>query len=289
LKRRVAHARIRISERRQKRVDRALGKEITDDPQRRAPRAVIQALSTAGTMGFLLILFGAMAVSDGAYKDPASLNLALITKDVLGDTWGDIFLADGAIAVFVCCLAIHAMSVRMMFAMGRDNNLPFASRLAHVSGSRRVPVVPALVTGGVAFLLLAFNIYNRAAFQSIIAVGIILIYAAYAGVTIPLLRRRLEGWPAGLPGSRRRVFALGRWGVLTNALAVAYGVSMIVNLMWPRDYFYGTEWYQQYGPMILAPLAVIIGLGLYYGYQQHRTEILAEHRAEAAAAAPETV
>src|SRR5205823_4497533 len=149
--------------------------EETSDPRRKAPRAIVQALLTAAVMGFLLILFGAMAVSDAAYKDSGSLNLAFITKDVLGDTWGNIFLADGALAIFVCCLAIHAMSVRMMFAMSRDNNLPFASRLAHVSGGRRVPVTPALITGGVAFLLLLFNIYNRAAFQSIIAVGIILI------------------------------------------------------------------------------------------------------------------
>ena len=59
--------------------------EETDEPRKRAPRAIIQALATAGTMGFLLILFGTMAVSDSLY--PAGLGaggLALITKDVLG-------------------------------------------------------------------------------------------------------------------------------------------------------------------------------------------------------------
>jgi urea carboxylase system permease len=253
--------------------------EETSDPRRKAPRAIVQALSTAGVMGFLLILFGAMAVSDSAYGSPTSLGLASITKDVLGGFWGDVLLWDGAIAIFVCCLAIHAMSVRMMFAMGRDNNLPFASRLAHVSGRRRVPVVPALVTGGVAFLLLLFNIYNRAAFQSIIAVGIILIYAAYAGVTIPLLQRRLAGWPSGLPTAGEGVFRLGRWGVVTNAIAVAYGLAMIVNLMWPRDYFYGTLWYQQYGPIVFVALVLGAGLAIYHGYQKTRMGVLDEHRA----------
>ncbi len=254
--------------------------EETADPRRRAPRAIVQALGTAAVMGFLLILFGAMAVSASAYHDPTTLGLAGITKDVLGETWGNVFLIDGAIAVFVCCLAIHAMSVRMMFAMARDNNLPFADRLAHVSGARRVPVTPAIVTGVVAFLLLAFNIYNRAAFQSIIAVGIILIYAAYAGVTIPLLRRRLEGWPQNLPDMGERLFALGPWGVVTNAIAVVYGVSMIINLMWPRDYFYGTLWYQKYGPIVFVALVLGSGLAIYFGYQRNRTGVLAEHRVE---------
>jgi amino acid transporter len=35
--------------------------EETSDPRRKAPRAVIQALLTAGIMGFLLIAFGIMA------------------------------------------------------------------------------------------------------------------------------------------------------------------------------------------------------------------------------------
>ena len=43
--------------------------EETSDPRRKAPRAIVQALLTAAVMGFLLILFGAMAVSDAAYKD----------------------------------------------------------------------------------------------------------------------------------------------------------------------------------------------------------------------------
>jgi urea carboxylase system permease len=257
--------------------------EETSDPRRKAPRAILQAISTAGVMGFLLILFGTMAVSDALYSQPTSLGLASITKNVLGDTWGNIFLADGALAVFVCCLAIHAMSVRMMFSMSRDNNLPFAKQLAHVSGRRRVPLVPALFTGVVALLLLAFNIYNRAAFQTIIASAIILIYAAYAGVTIPLLRRRLEGWPNGL-STGRRLFSLGKWGLLTNAIAVVYGLAMIVNLLWPRAYFYGPLWYQKYGPILFVALVLVVGLAVYYGYQKDRMAVLDEHRA---AEAPE--
>ena len=91
------------------------------------------------------------------------------------------------------------MSVRILFAMGRDNNLPGGSRLASVSGMRRVPVFPAVLVGAIAMLILAFNIYNQYAFEVIVALGIIFMYLAYLGVTIPLLRQRLAGWPGNLP------------------------------------------------------------------------------------------
>ena len=255
--------------------------EETDDPSKRAPRAVLQALATAGTMGFLLIVFGTMAVSDKAYADPTTLGLATITKDVLGDTWGNIFLADCALAIFVCCLAIHAMSVRILFAMGRDNNLPGGSRLASVSGVRRVPVFPAVLVGVIAMLILGFNLYNQYAFEIIVALGIVFMYLAYLGVTIPLLRQRMAGWPGNLPDANRGLFSLGRWGVITNAIAIFYGAAMAVNLAWPRAEFYGTKWYQQYGPIIGIVTVFVAGLVLYYGYQQHKMEILPEHRADA--------
>ena len=46
--------------------------EETADPRRRAPRAVLQALATAGIMGFLLIAFAEMAVSSTAARTARS-------------------------------------------------------------------------------------------------------------------------------------------------------------------------------------------------------------------------
>jgi urea carboxylase system permease len=262
--------------------------EETDDPQRRAPRAVIQALTTAGLMGFMLILFGTMAVSDTAYADPTSLGLASITTDVLGSTWGKVFLWDVVIAIFVCCLAIHAMSVRILFSMGRDNALPFASKLASVSGTRRVPVVPAVFVGIVAIAILVFNWVNPYAFTIVISCGIVFMYLAYLGVNIPLFQRRREGWPSevGVDHHGRSLFRLGGWGLVTNAVAILYGAAMVINLAWPRAEFYGNiHVYQQYGVMMAIAGVVIVGLIIYLGFMKDRVGVLAEHRAESLSAA----
>jgi hypothetical protein len=67
--------------------------------------------------------------------------------------------------------------------------------------------------------------------------------------------------------------------MVTNGVAILYGAAMVINLAWPRDYFYGTKWYQQYGPILGVVLALGAGLILYYGYQKDRMEVLPEHRA----------
>ena len=250
--------------------------EETSDPRRTAPRAVIRALFTAGILGFLLIAAGEMAAGNtgAAFTN----GLASITKDVFGDTWGNLFLIDVVLAISVCCLAIHAASVRILFAMARDNNLPGARRLAHVSGNAKVPVVPAILVGGISALILLFNWYNPAAFTIVISCGILFMYLAYLGVTIPLLQRRQAGWPGNLPDRKDGLFSLGKWAIITNVIAIAWGVTGCVNLLWPRAGFYGTKWYQQYGPIFAMALVVGAGLVIYYGFQQHRTGVLDEHR-----------
>ena len=252
--------------------------EETDDPRRTAPKALIRALLTAGILGFLLIGFGTMAVDKGA----TGFGLTSITKDVLGNTWGNIWLADVALAIFVCCLAIQAMSIRILFAMARDGNLPFARAIASVSAQRRVPVVPALASGAIALIILAFNIVNPSAFTIIISLGIILMYLAYLGVTIPLLRKRLAGWPGNLPDAQEGLFALGPWAVILNVIAIGYGASMIINLEWPRIALYVDDTYK-WGPIVATIGLVGFGLIYYYAIQQHKSGVLEEHRAEAAA------
>ena len=141
--------------------------EETSDPRRTAPEAFIRALSTAGILGFLLIGFGTMAVD----KEATAGGLASITKDVLGETWGKIWLGTSILAIFVCCLAIQAMSIRILFAMARDNNLPFARAARERLGPAPRAGRPGATSGAIALIILAFNIVNPSAFTIIVRSG----------------------------------------------------------------------------------------------------------------------
>ena len=253
--------------------------EETANPRQTAPKAILRALPSAAIMGFLLILVGTMAVSDKNYTaDFLGVNgLAGIAIDVFGSTVGKLLLVIVIISITVCCLAIHAASVRIIFAMARDNNLPGAKRLAHVSGTRKVPVFAAVLVGVIAFAILLFNILNPKAFTIIVSCGILFMYLAYLGTTVPLLQKRLAGWPGD---SGKGYFSLGPWAVITNVLAILYGASMSINLAWPRVEFYGSLWYQKWGVIAATAVVIVSGLIIYYGYQRHQTGVLDEHRSD---------
>ena len=253
--------------------------EETNDPRRNAPPAIIRALLAAALIGGLLILFALMAVDNIHDKNIGILGLPYIIKQALGNTLGNIFLVDSAVAIFVCTLAVCTACIRMLFSMARDGRLPAGSQLARVSGRARVPIIPALFVGLCALGLLAVNLANQQAFTALIGVAIIMFYIPYLGVTAPMLRHRMRGeWPRPEHGP---YFNLGRFGRPVNTIAVVYGVIVAINIAWPRAEVYGTKWYFKWAAVEFIGLSVVVGLVYYYAVQRHKgDQVLAEHRAE---------
>jgi amino acid transporter len=154
-------------------------------------------------------------------------------------------------------------------------------------------VVPALFVGICALGLLAVNIGNQSAFLALTSVAIVMFYIAYLGVTGGMLVRRLRGqWPRPEHGP---YFSLGRWGLLVNAVAVAYGAVVAVNIGWPRAAVYdalaGTKdtaghvipahWYWQYIAVLFIGIVVVVGAIYYFAvYNRKPIQVLAEHAAE---------
>jgi urea carboxylase system permease len=257
--------------------------EETNNPRKHAPPAIIRAIGAAAVIGGLVILFASMANEHILDKNVGILGLPYVMKQAFGNTVGNIFLVDCAIAIFVCCLAVQTATIRMLFSMARDNRLPAGSRVARVSGHRKVPIVPALVTGFLTLVLLAINVSNQSAFYVLTSLAIIMFYLAYLGVTAPMLVRRIRGdWPKPDHGP---YFSLGRWGMLVNVLAVIYGTLVVINIAWPRNAIYNVvgkpHWYWQYSPFLFIGGIVIIG-SLYYFLVQAKKppEVLEEHRAD---------
>jgi urea carboxylase system permease len=267
--------------------------EETNDPRRAAPPAIIRALFAASIIGGLLILFALMAVNNINDPNIGLLGLPYIIKQALGNTVGNVFLIDAAIAITVCTLAVMASCIRLLFAMARDGRLPFGRHIAHVSGRRKVPLVPTLTVGVLALAIIAVNYGNQSAFLALTSVAIVMFYIAYLGVTVGMLVRRIRGtWPRSEHGP---YFSLGRWGLLVNLIAVVYGALVAVNIAWPRaavyDAFAGTKdaaghvipghWYWQYIAVLFIGIVVIVGAIYYFAvYSRKPIEVLKEHAAE---------
>ena len=139
----------------------SLGEE-TKDPRRTAPLAILRAVIASFILGGLILLFAIMSVSSINAPEIAEFGgLQYIILDVLGDTIGKIFLWCVVIAVTVCCLAVHTATIRMAFAMARDNNLPGGERIATINPKTKTPIVPAVVTGLLAILIRAHSASRR--------------------------------------------------------------------------------------------------------------------------------
>ncbi len=263
--------------------------EETNDPRRNAPPAIIRAVGAAALIGGLVILFGILSNKNLADKNIGLLGLPYVIKQAFGNTTGNVFLADAGIAIFVCCLAVQTATIRMLFSMARDNKLPAGPAVARVSGRRKVPIVPALVTGILAIAVAAINVGNQSAFAAITSIAIIMFYLAYLGVTLPMLVRRIRGqWPTPDHGP---YFSLGRWGMLVNVVAVVYQVLVVINLAWPRAAIYNAlppaHWYFKWSAVLFIGAVYIIGFAYYFLVQTKKPqEVLEEHRAGIPVPAP---
>ena len=214
--------------------------EETNNPRKHAPPAIIRAIAAAAIIGGLVILFASMANKHVLDKNVGLLGLPYVMKQAFGNTVGNIFLIDCAIAIFVCCLAVQTATIRMLFSMARDNRLPAGSagraRLRSPEGAdqcrRSSPGILTLV-------LLAINVGNQSAFLVLTSLAIIMFYLAYLGVTGPMLVRRFRGtWPKPDHGP---YFSLGRWGMLVNIAGGGYGALVAINIAWPRNAIYNSS------------------------------------------------
>ena len=239
--------------------------EETVHPRRRAPRAILQALTAAAALGGLLLLCAITAAPDLA--DPMLASdaggLPYLIKQVLGDGLGTVFLVASAVAILVCTLAVHANTARVLFAMARDRAVPFADRLGRVHPEQKSPLAAAVVVGVLGAGLLLVNVNFEKVMSALVCVAIVWANLAYLLTTGPLLVARLRR-PAD-PDSY-----LGRWGLPVNVLAVVWGVLLVVNIGWPRARLYGDEWYQQYGAPLFTGLLLVAGLAVFAAVRPDR-------------------
>ena len=211
--------------------------EETRNPRRVAPRTIRLALSVSAIGGGLMIVGALMAAPSLTDGRLATEGLPYVLTSILSSPWGTLLLIDVAIAVFVCTLAIQTAASRLMFSMARDGRLPASSVLSRVNPRTGTPIAPSVLIGLLCVAVLAVNVGNSAIFTTLSSVCIVLIYLAYLMVTVPLLVRRLSGWPTGAPqvdAEGRPLFSLGKFGIPVNIAAVLYGALMVVNLSWPR-------------------------------------------------------
>ena len=199
--------------------------EETRDPRREAPKAVLASVVGAFLVGAVFLWALLMAVPDMGAAIKGAFGPAQIIDANFSNAFATVYLLVVSAAIFVCCLAIQASTIRLCFGMARDEQLPGSSLLRKVNPSWHTPVGSCLAVGIFAFIPMLQ--YTVAAIVAIAATG--MIYLSYLVCNIAVMRARLRGWPR-TPAP----FSLGKWGIPVTALGLLWGGGMLLNIAWPR-------------------------------------------------------
>jgi amino acid transporter len=201
--------------------------EETRDPRRAAPRAVLGSVGAAFIIAFVFLWAMLMAIPGNLHKVVAAGGISppQIIEANLSKGLATGYLLVVSFAIFVCCLAIQASTIRLAYGMARDRQLPRSGWLQTVNSSTGTPVGACIVVALMAALFLLK--YAGVAYIAIAASG--MIYLSYILANVAILRARRRGFPRE-PGA----FSLGRWGMVVNVLALVWGGSMLINFAWHR-------------------------------------------------------
>jgi amino acid transporter len=214
--------------------------EETPNASRMIPRAMRMTIYVGGAaamwvcLGLILSVPDMHAVIAGKDTDP----VATVLRAAMGE-WGfRAVIAIVMVSFLSCLISIQAAASRLMFAYARDRMIAGSARLSRLS-----PHTHALC-----------GVWLQNAVNTIVSFAAAGIYISFQMLVLGALIARFRGWkPAG-------PFTLGRWGFAINVVALLYGVSAIVNMVWPRSP--NDPWYSNYGMIVTA--AGIIMLGLIY-------------------------
>jgi amino acid transporter len=201
--------------------------EETRNPRAEAPKAVLASVIGAFVIGAIFLWGVLVAVPDMGAAASSLAEFPSTVIDAVMKPWAaNVYLLVVSAAIFVCCMAILTSTIRLAFGMARDDQLPFSKTMAKVNPRLHTPVATCIIVGGLA--LIPFLQFAGAA---VIAVGATAsIYLSYLLGNLAILRARAKGWPR-----TQAPFKLGGWGIVVNAIAVLWGLAMLINFLTPSS------------------------------------------------------
>jgi amino acid transporter len=228
--------------------------EETPDASRMIPKAMRMTIYVGGAAAMLVCVALILAVPDmeaiisGKDTDP----VATILRTAMGEVGFRAVLAVVLVSFVSCALSMQAAASRLLFAYGRDEMIVGSSRLGRISPRTHVPVASLLVSGVIPALIALCGLWLQNAVATIISFASAGIYMAFQMLVLGALLARAKGWKPSGP------FTLGRWGWLVNIIALAYGISAIIDMTWPRSP--KDPWYSNYAMIVTAAAVVILGI-----------------------------
>ncbi|MFN8193427.1 MAG: APC family permease [Nocardioidaceae bacterium] len=230
--------------------------EEVPDPGTLIPKAMRRTIYIGGAAATFVCLALTLSVVDipaviaGEDLDP----VGTLMNDAFGTVGSKIVYLIVLISFVSCAMSLQAAASRLAYSYGRDQMIMGHRLLAKFSPTRHVPPYALIVAAVIPALIVAGAYFSTNATTKIISFAALGIYIAFQMVVLAALRARLKGW---VPSGKYR---LGPWGLIVNIAALAYGITAMVNMAWPRTP--DAAWYDNW--IVLLSAAIVIGVGAVY-------------------------
>jgi amino acid transporter len=227
--------------------------EETPDATRMIPKAMRMTIYIGGAaaiwvcLAFVLSIPDLGAVLSGADKDP----IVTLLRAAMGETGFRAVIVVVLVSFVSCLLSLQAAASRLIYAYARDQMIFGSKFLSRMSPGQHVPANALLLMGAIPAIIALSALWLENAINTIISFAAVGIYISFQMIVLAALVARFRGWRPSGP------FTLGRWGYLVNVLALLYGLSAIVNILWPRTP--DQPWYANYGMLVTTIGVVILG------------------------------
>jgi len=228
--------------------------EETPDASRMIPKAMRMTIYIGGAaaswvcLAFVLSITDIDAVIAGKDTDP----IVTLLRAAMGETGFRAVILVVLVSFISCLLSLQAAASRLIFGFARDQMIIGSKYLSRMSPGKHVPATALVVMGAVPALIALSALWLQDAIATIISFAALGIYISFQMVVLAALLARIKGWrPAG-------PYTLRGWGSTVNVVALLYGVSAIVNILWPRSP--DQPWYVNYGILVTSIGVVVLGL-----------------------------
>ena len=193
------------------------------------------------------------AVISGKDADP----IVTLLRAAMGEAGFRAVIVVVLVSFISCLLSLQAAASRLIFAYARDQMIFGSKYLSRMSPRHHVPATALVVMGTIPAVIALSALWLQDAIATIISFAAIGIYISFQMIVLAALIARAKGWrPAG-------PFTLGGWGWLVNFIALKiYGVSAIVNILWPLAVHAEIIWYASYGMLATTVGIVVLGASI---------------------------
>ncbi|GAB3199068.1 APC family permease [Nocardioides hungaricus] len=204
----------------------AIFREEARDPEKTIPRATyimigVIAVLYAVTSYALIIGVGPSTVVDSAAADPVGTALGSVDA-YLGSVAQDVVVVLLCSSIFAAILAMHNISARYLFSMGRDGVFPRS--LGKVHGKHQSPYLASMATTGVAVVFLVGLLISKA--------DNLTVYARLAGIALYALIMLLILTSAAIAAYfwKEPDHEFGKWKTLYSPLIAGAGFTVALVL-----------------------------------------------------------